>query len=278
MAYPFKILHALDTGLRQQIVAMGDYLWTNNPAVSYFKTIVMNSSPTQGIQIGSQTGGYSYGWRDIIGVPQEPVAGSGKPSWTQIASSGVYTWNYATNDLQYYSYHLPHDYVPGTDIYFHTHWFSSTTAGGSARWQYDFIYAQGHQQGPFPTTATTVYSQQVQETTAYTHMISETDAVTIASLETDGLILLKVTRIAPTGGPSDVSGGVFVPVIDIHYQSHNLATRNKAPNFYTGTSLAVLDSDGNSFTVSLEVYSANGTLYTVSTLVLNSSGVDFDCI
>jgi len=42
-----------------------------------------------------------------------------------------------------------------------------------------------------------------------------------------------VSRIAPTGGPSDVAGGVFVPVVDIHYQSTNMATKGKAPDFWT---------------------------------------------
>ena len=193
--------------------------------------LFLNITSGEGVKIGSKETG-AFGWRDIIGVPQEPTSGGGKPTWTQIASSGVYTWNYATNDLQFYSYHLPHDYVPGTDIYFHAHWFSSTTAGASTRWEFSYLYASGHQQGPFPTTSEPVYAQQVQSTTAYMHMIAETDAVTIPGLETDGLILLKVKRIAPTGGPSDVAGGVFVPVVDIHYQSHNLATKNKAPNFY----------------------------------------------
>ena len=82
----------------------------------------------------------------------------------------------------------------------------------------------------FPTTATTVTVEQTQSTTAYQHMIAESAAVTIPGLEVDGLVILKVTRIAPAG--TDVSGDVFVPCVDIHYQSTNMATKNKAPSFY----------------------------------------------
>ena len=172
------------------------------------------------------------GWRDIIGTPNDPDTGASKPDFAQIATSGIYTWEFSTNDAQMYVYHIPHDYVQGTDIYFHVHWFGSQTAGASTRWEIKYIYAKGHNQAAFPTTATTVNIQQVQSTTAYQHMIAESDAVTISGLEVDGLILIKVTRIAPTGGPSDVSGSVFVPCVDIHYESNNIATVNKAPDFY----------------------------------------------
>jgi len=40
-----------------------------------------------------------------------------------------------------------------------------------------------------------------------------------------------VDRIAAVG-ETDVSGDVFAPIVDIHYQSTNLATPNKSPNFY----------------------------------------------
>lgn len=184
----------------------------------------------EGDKIGTPAAS-DWGWRDIEGMPQEPTTGGGKPSFSQIASSGVYTWNFTTGDSQTYHYHIPHDYVPGTDIYFHTHWFGPQTAGNYTKWQYDFLYAKGHNQAPFPTTATTVSIEQQQDTTAYQHMIAETAGVTISGCEVDGLIICKVSRIAPSG--TDVSGGVFVPFVDLHYQSTNISTKNKAPNFYT---------------------------------------------
>jgi hypothetical protein len=193
--------------------------------------IVMPKTSGKGIQL--EPAAPTFGWRDIIGQPQEPTVGSGKPSWVQIASSGVYTWSFATADIQYYQFHIPHDYVPGSAVHFHVHWFSSTTAGASTRWTFDYLYAKGHQQAAFPTTAASTFAQQVQVTTAYTHMIAESAAETISGLEVDGLILVKVSRVAPTGGPSDVAGSVFVPCIDLHYQSTNLATKQKAPPFWT---------------------------------------------
>jgi len=188
---------------------------------------------TSGVGIKVELADPTFGWRDILGTPQEPTVGSGRPSWVQIASSGIFTWSFATNDYQFYTFHLPHDYVPGTPVYFHVHWFGAQTAGGSTRWTFNYIYSKGHNQAAFPTTAAATFAQQVQNAAAYTHMIAESAAETIAGLEVDGLILVKVTRVAPTGGPSDVSGSVFAPCIDLHYQSTNMATKSKSPDFYT---------------------------------------------
>lgn len=172
-----------------------------------------------------------WGWRDITGDAQEPSIGSGRPSFSQIASSGVYAWLYGTGDRQSYFWHIPHDYVPGSDIYFHVHWFGPQTATAYTKWQFDWLYAKGHNQASFPTIATTATVEQRQNSVAYRHMIAETTGQTIPGCEIDGVILCTVTRIAPAG--SDVSGGVFVPYVDLHYQSTNLPTKNKAPNFYT---------------------------------------------
>jgi len=184
-----------------------------------------------GVGIKIDTASPDFGWRDIIGTPQEPLIAAGRPAWAQIATSGVYTWSFGTGEYQSYSYHIPHDYVPGSAIHFHVHWFSAQTAGAYTKWQFDWIYAKGHGQAPFPTTASQATVEQQQETIAYTHMIAETTGQTIDGCEPDGLIICKVTRIAPAG--TDVTGDVFVPVVDLHYQSTNMATKQKSPDFYT---------------------------------------------
>ena len=62
-------------------------------------------------------------------------------------------------------------------------------------------------------------------------MVAETTAQTIAGLtEPDGLIHVVVSRI--TNGGTDNSDGIFGLTADIHYQSTNMATVNKAPSFY----------------------------------------------
>ena len=114
-----------------------------------------------GIEVGRD-----FGWHDIIGTPQYPTTGSGRPTFSQIGATGVYAWYFATGDEQFYVWHLPHDYVPDTDIFFHVHWFGSQTAGDFTRWQFDYLYASGHNTYEYGA-ATTVYTQEQQSTTAY---------------------------------------------------------------------------------------------------------------
>ena len=174
--------------------------------------------------------GRDFGWHDIIGEPQYPTTGSGKPAFSQIGATGISAWNFGTGDEQFYVWHIPHDYVPGSDIFFHVHWFGPQTAGGFVRWHVDYIYAKGHDQEAYGSH-TSVFIQAQQSTTAFQQMISETTAVTIAGLEPDGVIIGRIQRIAPVG-ETDISGGVFAPILDVHYQSTNVATPNKVPNFY----------------------------------------------
>ena len=190
--------------------------------------LILPKTSGKGIKVDTTTP--TFGFRDIVGTPQEPTTGGGKPSFLQIAMSGVYTWKFTTADVQYYTWHIPHDYVPGSDIYFHTHWFSETTVANNTKWQFDYLYARGHNQSAYPTTATSISVEQTDSTTAYQHMIAETTAQTIANLEPDGVIICKVSRVTPSG--TDVTVPVFVPVVDLHYQSTNMATKQKAPNFY----------------------------------------------
>lgn len=49
------------------------------------------------------------------------------------------------------------------------------------------------------------------------------------TLEADGL--LKISSIV-SSLPTVTGGDLFIEYIDIHYQSSNVGTKNKAPNFH----------------------------------------------
>ena len=62
-------------------------------------------------------------------------------------------------------------------------------------------------------------------------MVTETAAITIPTLtEPDGLLYVQVKRI--TNGGSENTDNIFMITSDVHYQSTNLTTKNKAPDFY----------------------------------------------
>lgn len=170
------------------------------------------------------------GWRDIRGQINTRI-GPTNPTSTQIGTSGIYMYAFAINDEADIGFHIPHDYVEGTDILFHVHWMPSGTDTNSVKWEVSYMYAKGHNQANFdPSSLTVVTAEESPPGTAYRHMVTETAAVPIAGLEADGIIEVAVKRI--TNGGSENLDTIFVMECDVHYQSTNEATPNREPDFY----------------------------------------------
>lgn len=198
-----------------------------------FDTIIMASSGTKGLKIGEKTVN-DYGWRDILGQVRQRGVGANDPSWSPIGGSVFSGWQFGLSDEIWVEYHIPHDYVPDTDIHFHAHWLSDgTDTTNTVKWEWSYIYADGFGQEAFvPGTPTTVTAEQV-SAGQYYHMVTETAAVTIAGIQVDGMIYVRCRRI--TNGATDNANGIYLLTTDVHYQSNNMATKNKAPSpdFYT---------------------------------------------
>lgn len=199
---------------------------------------------TSGVGIKVDPNAPTYGWRDIIGNVSPKAAGAGSPTRAAYAGANINQWHFAANDLCEFEFHIPHDYVPGTDLYFHVHWShnDAVSVTGNAVFTGYFSYAKGHNQANFPaekTIAITYATVNLTTTPQYRHRVDEviitgaTDTATTfarATIEPDGLVILTLKlSSAPTFGGV---GKLFVHTCDLHYQSHNMATKQKAPNFY----------------------------------------------
>lgn len=205
----------------------------------------------------------TYGWRDILGaIHVRPAAGGGNaslPDYVSYNGFNIYAFRFGTtnpnNHLHeaFIEYHLPHDYVPNSDIYIHSHWSQATvdtggTAGvpGICKWMYNVLSAKGHgtpgssSRGAFSTE---VFCSGLQQgsTTQYGHMISEiqlssltptSNQINSSTLEPDGLLLVRVYR-DPNDTQDTLNQDVFLHFVDIHYQSTNISTKQKSPDFYT---------------------------------------------
>jgi hypothetical protein len=183
-----------------------------------------------------------YGWRDIIGAVAPKASGAGSPTRRVYAGGTLADYSFTTNDVCDFVYHIPHDYVPGTDLFFHVHWsHNGTSISGNAVFDVFHSYSKGHNQAEFPAEKQlnlAVSTPNIGTVPRYRHRVDEiimSGADATATLmdrdlvEVDGLILatLRMTTL-PTIG----SGILFIHTCDIHYQSSNMATVNKAPNFY----------------------------------------------
>lgn len=221
-------------------------------AMNYYQgNLVLPKTSGVGIQVDS--GSPSFGWRELLGKISVKAIGANDPTWA-IFRGSIYAYKCSNAIMQetWQDFHIPHDYVPGTDMYVHVHWAQNTvdtggTAGvpGDVKWLFDISYASGHgtpggAADPFTATITQSVTQQG-PTTQYGHMIAEVaftnsggDATHIdnATIQVDGILMCRTYR-DPGDAADTLDQNPFILFVDIHYQSTNIATKNKAPNFYS---------------------------------------------
>lgn len=207
--------------------------------------LVLPKTSGKGIKVDTTTP--TFGYRDLLGEIKILSPGANDPTLAVFRDSiRAFSFSNAITNEVHLHYHIPHDYVPGSDIFIHTHWSQNVvdTGGagatpGAVKWQYEVTYAKGHNQAAFPATFTTSTTQTASGT-QYQHMLSEIQlsaaspsATQIDSdiLEPDGIIIVRMFR-----DPVDVADTLnqvpFTHYVDIHYSSTNIATKAKAPSFY----------------------------------------------
>ena len=130
-----KALRELGTRMKKTLQGMGD--------------LVVDKMPGYGIKVDTEAP--TFGWRDIIGQIGVKTSGSTDPVWTVYRGSiYAYTFDTATAEA-FMVFHIPHDYVPGSDLFVHAHWSQIVVdTGGAAgvpgniEWKFDITYADGH--------------------------------------------------------------------------------------------------------------------------------------
>lgn len=177
----------------------------------------------------------TYGFRDLVGNIVVKGTGANDPTWASfVGGINAYSFSATTMKEVWLTFHIDHDYAPGTPIYLHTHWSTTGTNTGVCRWGFEYTVAKGHQQQVFPAT-TTVYVEQAGSGQALRHMIAEIvldDAVPSTNLEPDTLLLVRCFRDAANGADT-LSDAAFLLTMDCHYQVDGISTKNRAPNFNT---------------------------------------------
>lgn len=190
---------------------------------------------TSGVGIQFDGTAPAFGWRDILGQLYTRGVGAQDPAWA-VYNGTIYQYQFAVNDEVTLSFHLPHDYVPGTDIHAHVHYSLKTGVAETLVWEFTSVFAKGFNQEAFSTPCITSASQAT-PVIAFQHMIAETPISSVAGspavlfanglFQVDGIALVRVKLLSNSGAQAP-----FVHSIDLHYQSTNLATKGKAPDFY----------------------------------------------
>ena len=184
----------------------------------------------------------TFPWHDLIGNLH--TYNTPNTAREEVFIGSIRALAFQENEEAFCNFHLPHDYLPGTDLFIHVHWTHPGTnvTGGTVTWVFETTYAKGHNQESF-TSPVLVPIVQTVDSTQYKHYVSET-SLSIAggsgnqlntnTLEVDGVVSC---RLYLDSNDMTLSGGVapdcFALFVDIHYQSSGLGTKNKAPNFYS---------------------------------------------
>lgn len=227
----------------------GPYLAADGDPVPegvFADNIVLPKTSGKGIQV--DTVAQTFGWRDITGDITPRASGGPAPAFTAFRGGNTLAYAYAANDVvDVMVFHMPHDYVPGSDIFIHIHWGHNGTAiSGTFTATLKATWCKGFNQAGsiFGAEVTPVITEAVTSITTHPrwgHFVTETpltsaggSSTTIdrALLEVDGIFLISfVMTTIPT-----ITGGVtnapYIFTCDLHYQSTNMATKGKAPNFY----------------------------------------------
>jgi hypothetical protein len=212
--------------------------------------VVMDKTKGTGINVDQSSP--SFPWHDLLGVISIRGPGAADPTYN-IYRGGLRGYQFDVNDEVFMEFHLPHDYLSGSDIHIHFHHSlngtdittaaSGDVTGGTVTWGAECSYAKGHNQGAFSSPITTTVASVAMTNTDYQHHLTEVQLSASSpsasqldtdDLEPDGLILVRAYLSA---NDITVSSGLvpdpFLHFVDIHYQSTGLGTKQKSPDFWT---------------------------------------------
>jgi hypothetical protein len=205
--------------------------------------IVMPKTAGVGIKVDQAVA--TFPWRDMEGQVRMDPAGVDAPQLSNLIST-VRAYSFAAADKIDSAFHIPHDYLPGSDLFIHIHWtHNGATITGNFQAALRYSYAKGHNQANFGAMKTQdiLYATvNIATTPALRHRVDEIQlssnggSVTLldsAQIEVDGLLVVSLEQLAiPTitgGAPNEP----FILAVDLHYQTTNVGTKQKSPPFWT---------------------------------------------
>lgn len=204
--------------------------------------LVVPKASTAGIKVDNTAP--TFGFADLLGDQFSRNTGATKPTLATY-NGDIRAWQFGAGKEAYLSFHIPHDYVLGTEIFCHIHWShdSTTVTGGTLTFKVSSVYAKGHGQAAFQSTPAVGTFTGTASTTQYMHIISETSYSSSTPtglqldtdlLEPDGVIEMTFKMDVNNITSSAAVPNPFIHYVDIHYQTTGLiGTKDKVPDFYT---------------------------------------------
>lgn len=201
---------------------------------------IQPSSEHDGIRLD---GGYT--WIDLIGDVTPKVQGNSAVTY-DVYRTSVYGWAHPLNAGGDLSYHVPHEYAKGTNVYLHPHWgHNGTNISGSLVITYNISLARrttGVSTFSEPITIVqTLSSLNLTNSPRYCHRVDEIQISNAGGtggllnsndITVDSLILVHYTISTIPSITGGVKNLPYLLTVDMHMQSNLIGTKNKDPNFY----------------------------------------------
>jgi hypothetical protein len=182
-----------------------------------------------------------YVWRDKEGL----IIPDSSKALTAFYGN-IYAYKLDANDTISCMFHMPHDWVVGSDIYLHPHWGHNGSGldGSDYQWTVYASYANRQASGgaipAFSAEASKTIDIVAPSYAQYSHVVSETllatsggsGAGTGALLDTDsmGVDGLVLVTLKLSDEPVVTAGNTFVFTVDLHYQGRAYGTKQKDPD------------------------------------------------
>jgi len=174
------------------------------------------------------------GWKDnVVMLNLGQSGGVAEPDFINfIGTIKQWAFSASTEEELYVTFHMNHDYAPGTAIFPHVHWTPSDASTGVVRWGIELTAAKGYGAEAF-TSTTTVYIDQEAGGVDRQHNIAEVASGLLGGdIEVDTVIMCRIFRDA-THANDTYGADAFGICVDIHYQVDRNSTPQKNPDFYT---------------------------------------------
>lgn len=199
---------------------------------------------TKGVGIRTDSlGTPTFPWHNLPGSVLLDASGPGSPVYVAYRGN-IKQLAFDVGDGLSAQYTLPHDYLPGSDIFVQLNWShnSALVTGGSVTFGFERIYAKGHGQAAFGAPLLLTFVQNA-SLIQYQHMTNvmqgsiaggSATQFDSAILECDGDVIGRLYLIT---NAITVSGGAqpkpYVHGISLNYQSTGLGTKARVPDFWT---------------------------------------------
>lgn len=162
----------------------------------FTENIVLPRETNKGIQVDPADPG--FGWKDL--TCDIVVRGSAAPVLT-LYIGGIYQYSFGVLNpaLEVFSnYHIPHDYLPGSILYMHTHWSTIVASTGDINWIYELTYADGYNRAAFPAPVT-IPVLQTTHGSAFQHQIAE------VQISAPGGVIASAINVSITSGAATLT-------------------------------------------------------------------------